>query len=182
MTLLIYTGRKYGHFAYGTLRLLVISPTRHAPIRYISPLHSSHTMWTSPTRLFAKVNVGYKRYVTCWPLCGPWHCRSPLNNRLSSWFSFHGSVLQWFKSDRSSRSLRVKYNIQLLLFLSLLFSCCSSGFCSRSSSIHNVHYRYRTQSCSSWNIVVNYSTCQLPYYQNTYFLIWSLHHLLNNLL
>ena len=50
-----------------------------------------------------------------------------LISRLSSWFGFCGSVLNWFKSYLSS------------ILLVFLFLWCSSGLCSLSFAFHHVH-------------------------------------------
>jgi len=63
---------------------------------------------------------------------------SILITRLSSWFGIHGSVLNWFKSYLSSCCFSVKCENTFLPCISPLL--CSPKLCSRSSTLHHVHY------------------------------------------
>jgi len=63
---------------------------------------------------------------------------SILLTRLSSWFGFHGSALNWFTSYLSSRSFRVRCNNTFVLLYLLLWS--PPRIRSWSSAFHHVHY------------------------------------------
>jgi len=63
-----------------------------------------------------------------------------LITNLSSWFGIHGSVLNWFKSYLTSRSLRVKCNKDFSSEHISFCGVCSSRLCSRSSTFRHVYH------------------------------------------
>ena len=72
---------------------------------------------------------------------------SILLTRLSSWFGFHGSALNWFTSYLSSRSFRVRCNNTFVLLYLLLWS--PPRIRSWSSAFHHVHYQSQSSTLIS---------------------------------